>query len=124
MPSRYDASTKAKTVRLVRQHRADYPTEYAAITAVAGRLGMTAETLRLWIRQLWTAKIYETRPGGAITISAVGADDRPVEFFGGGGALGGCSRAARPQRHRDPASVACRGSGPERGPSAANRLCG
>jgi transposase len=51
MPSRYDASTKAKAIRLVREHRADYPTEYAAITAVAGRLGMTPETLRLWIRQ-------------------------------------------------------------------------
>jgi transposase len=51
MPNRYDASTKAKAVRLVREHRADYPSEYAAITAVAGRLGMTAETLRLWIRQ-------------------------------------------------------------------------
>lgn len=51
MPSRYDASTKAKAIRLVREHRADYPTEYAAITAVAGRLGMSAETLRLWIRQ-------------------------------------------------------------------------
>jgi transposase len=51
MPSRYDASTRAKAVRLVREHRADYPTEYAAITAVAGRLGMSPETLRLWIRQ-------------------------------------------------------------------------
>jgi transposase len=51
MPSRYDASTKARAVRLVREHRADYPTEYAAITAVAGRLGMSAETLRLWIRR-------------------------------------------------------------------------
>lgn len=51
MPSRYDASTKAKAVRLVREHRADYLTEYAAITAVAGRLGMSAETLRLWNRQ-------------------------------------------------------------------------
>ena len=51
MPSRYDASTKAKAIRLVRGHRADYPTEWAAITAVAGRLGMTPETLRLWIRQ-------------------------------------------------------------------------
>jgi transposase len=51
MPSRYDANTKAKAVRLVREHRADYPTEYAAITAVAGRLGMSPETLRLWIRQ-------------------------------------------------------------------------
>jgi transposase len=51
MPSRYDASTKARAIRLVREHRGDYPTEYAAITAVAGRLGMSAETLRSWIRQ-------------------------------------------------------------------------
>jgi transposase len=51
MPNRYDASTKAKAIRLVREHRADYPTQWAAITAVAGRLGMSAETLRLWIRQ-------------------------------------------------------------------------
>jgi len=29
----------------------DYPSEYAAITAVAGRLAMSPETLRLWIRQ-------------------------------------------------------------------------
>ena len=36
MPSRYDASTRAKAVRLVREHRGDYPTEYAAIRAVAG----------------------------------------------------------------------------------------
>lgn len=46
MPSRYDPNTKAKAVRLVREHAGDYPTEWAAITAVAGRLGMAAETLR------------------------------------------------------------------------------
>jgi transposase len=51
MPSRYDASTKARAIRLVGEHRGDYPTEYAAITAVAGRLGMSPETLRLWVRQ-------------------------------------------------------------------------
>ena len=39
MPSRYDPNTRAKAIRLVREHRGDYPTEYAAITAVAGRLG-------------------------------------------------------------------------------------
>jgi transposase len=51
MPSRYDASTRAKAIRLVREHRGDYPAGYAAITAVAGRLGMSPETLRLWIRR-------------------------------------------------------------------------
>jgi len=47
----YSAETRAKAIRLVRAHAGDYPSEYAAITAVASRLGMTAETLRKWIRQ-------------------------------------------------------------------------
>jgi transposase len=51
MPSKYDASTRAKAIRLVREHAGDYPTEWAAITAVSGRLGMSAETLRKWLRQ-------------------------------------------------------------------------
>jgi len=40
-----------KAVRLVRGHASDYESEYAAIGAISGRLGMTAETLRRWIRQ-------------------------------------------------------------------------
>ncbi len=51
MPTKYDPDTKAKAVRLVLDHREDYDSEWAAITAVAARLGMTAETLRKWIRQ-------------------------------------------------------------------------
>ena len=51
MPVRYDQETRAKAIRLVREHAGDYPSEYAAITAVARRLEMTAETLRRWIRQ-------------------------------------------------------------------------
>jgi Transposase len=33
------------------QHANDYASEWAAITAVAGRLGMSGETLRKWIHQ-------------------------------------------------------------------------
>ncbi len=51
MPSKYDASTKAKAIRLVREHAGDYATEWPAIAAVAGRLGMSAETLRKCICQ-------------------------------------------------------------------------
>ena len=49
--SRYDASTKAKAIRLVGEHAGDYPTQWAAMKAVSGRLGMSTETLRKWIRQ-------------------------------------------------------------------------
>jgi transposase-like protein len=49
--SKYDPETRAKAVRLVLEHRDDYPSEWAAITAVSKRLGMTAETLRSWVRQ-------------------------------------------------------------------------
>ncbi|WNJ60819.1 IS3 family transposase [Nocardia seriolae] len=51
MPAKYDEVTKAKAVRLVVDHRDDYDSEWAAIKAVSARLGMTAETLRKWIRQ-------------------------------------------------------------------------
>ena len=51
MPVKYDQDTKAKAIRLVREHAGDYPSEFAAITAVAKRLGMTPETLRGWLRR-------------------------------------------------------------------------
>ena len=51
MSIRYDENTKARAVRLVREHVNDYETEWSAINAIAGRLGMSAETLRRWVRQ-------------------------------------------------------------------------
>jgi transposase len=66
--SRYDAGTRAKAIRLVREHAGDYPTQWAAISAVSGRLGMSAETLRKWIRQ---AEVDEgTAPGVSSSESA------------------------------------------------------
>ena len=49
MPVKYDQETKA--IRLVREHAGVYPSEYAAITAMVRRLGMTAEMLRKSIRR-------------------------------------------------------------------------
>jgi transposase-like protein len=51
MPSKYDPEIRAKAVRLVTDHRGDYPSEWAAVKAVSSRLGMNAETLWNWIRQ-------------------------------------------------------------------------
>jgi transposase len=58
----YGAETRAKAVRLVREHAGDYPSEWAAIGAVAQRLGIgSAETLRKWVRQAETDE--GNRPG-------------------------------------------------------------
>ena len=51
MPRKYDEATRAKAVRLVVEHRDEYPSEFAAITATAKRLKLTPETLRKWVRQ-------------------------------------------------------------------------
>lgn len=51
MPKKYDPQTRAKAIRLVRDHVGDYASEYDAIRATASRLGMNPETLRKWIRQ-------------------------------------------------------------------------
>ena len=51
MSIKYDDNIKAKAVRLVREHRDDYDTEWAAMKAISARLGMSPETLRKWVRQ-------------------------------------------------------------------------
>jgi transposase-like protein len=38
-------------MRLVREHRDEHPSEWAAIESVAKKLGMTPETLRKWLRR-------------------------------------------------------------------------
>ena len=38
-------------MRLVLEHRGEYQTEWAAITSIAQKCGMTPETLRKWVRQ-------------------------------------------------------------------------
>src|SRR6478672_1657957 len=51
-PSRYPDELRERAVRMVAELRRQYPSQWAAITAVAGMLGIgTPETLRTWIRR-------------------------------------------------------------------------
>jgi transposase len=50
--SKYPAELRERAVRMVAEVRASYGSEWAAIEAVATKLGIgTAETLRSWVRQ-------------------------------------------------------------------------
>ena len=40
-----------RAVRMVLEAKEQYPSQWAAIESIAGKIGCTAETLRRWVRQ-------------------------------------------------------------------------
>lgn len=51
MPKRIDPALKARAVRLVTEHQQEYPSQTAAIAAVARQVGVGSESLRRWVVQ-------------------------------------------------------------------------
>jgi transposase len=48
---RYSPEVKERAVRMLAEHRHEYPSEWAAMTSIASKFGMTPETLRSWVRR-------------------------------------------------------------------------
>jgi transposase len=65
----YPPELRERAVRMVAEARPEYPSDWPAIKAVAGKLGIgSAETLRKWVRQ---AEVDGgTRPGVSSAESA------------------------------------------------------
>ena len=47
----YSPEFRERAVRLLLEHRAEYRSEAAALTAIAGKLGCSPDSLRVWVRQ-------------------------------------------------------------------------
>jgi transposase len=47
----FPAEVRQRAVRMVLEHGGEHPTQWSAITSVAGKIGCTGETLRNWVRQ-------------------------------------------------------------------------
>jgi transposase-like protein len=47
----FPAEVRERAVRMVLEHGGEHPTQWSAITSVAGKIGCTGETLRNWVRQ-------------------------------------------------------------------------
>lgn len=51
VPKKIDEQLKARAVRLVTDHRQEYPSLTAACEAVARQVGVGSESVRRWVRQ-------------------------------------------------------------------------
>jgi len=50
-PSKYSPEVRERAVRMVRDQTGEHASQWAAIAAIAPKLGCTTETLRRWVRQ-------------------------------------------------------------------------
>ena len=50
-PGRYPQELRERAVRLVFEHQQEHPSQWAAITSIAEKIGCAAETLRSWVRR-------------------------------------------------------------------------
>ena len=59
--TRYPAEVRERAVRMVFEHEGEHGSQWAAISSIAAKLGMTPETLRKWVRRAETDE--GLRPG-------------------------------------------------------------
>lgn len=48
---RFSPEVRERAVRLVFAHQAEYPSQWAAIVSIAGKIGCSTQTLTNWVRQ-------------------------------------------------------------------------
>jgi transposase-like protein len=51
MPKKIDAAVKERALRMIADHRGDYPSDTALAEALASKLGVGRETVRRWLVQ-------------------------------------------------------------------------
>lgn len=50
-PKKYSPEVRDRAVRLFQEHMHEYPSRWAAMQSIAGKIGCAAETLRSWVQR-------------------------------------------------------------------------
>ena len=76
----FPAEVRERAVRMVLEHGGEHPTQWAAISSVAGKIGCTGETRRFWVRQAERDRGLRPGPTSAETerIKALARENREL----------------------------------------------
>jgi transposase len=55
----YSPEVRERAVRMLHEHRSEYPSQWAAIQSISAKIGCTPETLRRWLRETEKANVEQ-----------------------------------------------------------------
>jgi transposase len=64
--TRYSAEVRARAVRMLLEHKGEYPSEWAALSSIASKFDCTTETLRRWVRRSESKAGGSTKPAACV----------------------------------------------------------
>jgi transposase-like protein len=50
-PVKFSPEVRERAVRMVFEHRSEYPSQWAAVESIAAKIGCTSQTLLNWVRR-------------------------------------------------------------------------
>ena len=62
--AKFSTEVRERAVRMVREHRGDHTSQWAAIVSIAAKIGCTAQTLNQWLKK---ADVDSGRKAGVTT---------------------------------------------------------
>jgi transposase len=49
--SKFSPEVRERAVRMVREHRGEYSSQWSAVQSIAGKIGCTSKTLLAWVKR-------------------------------------------------------------------------
>src|ERR1700730_18990888 len=83
--NKFSPEIRARAVRMVLDHASEYPSRWAAVTSIAGKIGCTPQTLHDWVKKAEIDSGPAFRPRWPTSLKALERENREPRQDAGAG---------------------------------------